>query len=93
LENLLTSVSVRQKNGPFFLYFTLLEYDGDVRWGTKSVQLYIVALSKLVSCGEGGDRMKLVLILVILILGSAAAQLDCTEQESKFYLEKKLQRQ
>jgi hypothetical protein len=55
--------------------------------------LYIVVLSKLVSCGEGGDRMKLVLILVILILGSAAAQLDCTEQESKFYLEKKLQRQ
>jgi hypothetical protein len=93
LENLLTSVPVRQKNGSFFLYFTLLEYDGDVRWGTKSVQLYIVALSKLVSCGEGGDRMKLVLILVILILGSAAAQLDCTEQESKFYLEKKLQRQ
>jgi hypothetical protein len=37
--------------------------------------------------------MKLVLILVILILGSAAVQLDCTEQESKFYLEKKLQRQ
>ena len=76
----------------FLLYLT-----GDRwRWRTLGHEERTVVHSGLVKIGQlrrGGDRMKLVLILVILILGSAAVQLDCTEQESKFYLEKKLQRQ
>jgi hypothetical protein len=89
---LLSSVPERQKKtGSVFTLLYLrpmaMAYIGEERTVVHS------GLVKIGQLRRGGDRMKLVLILVILILGSAAVQLDCTEQESKFYLEKKLQRQ